>query len=465
MSRPDRTAFWFPLLLFIAGLVAFGWNRDLKFVWWDEFLWYPEVLRVARESLPHGDIAALLHPTAWQYPPLFFLVAGGVVKILGESFFAYRALSILASALLALWAYGIARERGGNRAGMLAGYLALTFPLAHRFGAALLVDPFQAALVGGALFLFVRAESRRTSLRGAAIVTALAGATKYTSFILPAAVLLVLLHDRLRSGPEEEKRTWGEIAFFGVVSFFPLLFLRLEDVRLLREMTFWRSLPLDWADLGRLVPPTLPLLALGAPLLRGRFPRSFRAPWLFLLLWTLFFLWRRQHQQMNWFLPAAVPLAALASWTLMVGAASRMRFLASLAAAATVLYGGHRSWVEIRDYRERERIYTEATAFVNEMTSAEGLVVVDALPFKSPLYVRPRTIDVRHGDPEEGEYAILVPWVYDNFRIRGLRGGAWGEVREDAIRESWVLEKEYEVEGERVLEVWRNPRKARAEEE
>lgn len=445
-----------PFLLFLAaGLISYSINRNLKFVFWDEFLWHPDVARLAREAIASRDWAALLHPTRWQYPPLFFWVDGALVGLLGESFAVFRLPSIVSSALLAPWAYLIGRAAGGERAGILAGLYALLLPLAHRYGSALLVDPLQAALVGAALLAFVRAETRGGSLFPAGTLAALAVSTKYTSLLLPAALLLVLLADRVRSGASVRRRAPIEIVLFAALSFFPLLLLREEDRALLRAMAFWRSLPFDWADLFRVVPAPLFVFALLAPLLRASFSRAMRGPVLFLALWLLFFFWGRR--QMNWLLPAAVPLAALAGHATAVWVGGRRSLLAVSAAAAILLYGGYRSAREILIYRETERIYNEAAAYANERVSPDEIVVVDALPFESPLYLHSSTCNARFACYREGRLALLVPWVFENYKRRGFDGAAWGEVHEREIRETWRLEKRFLANGRPILEIYANP--------
>ncbi len=421
--------------------------------------------RLAREAIPSRDWAALLHPTRWQYPPLFFWVDGVLVRLLGEPLAVFRLPSIVSSAFLAPLAYSIGRAAGGERSGLLAGCYALLLPLAHRYGSALLVDPFQAALVGAALLAFVRAETRGGSLIPAGALCALAVSTKYTSLLLPAALLLVLLADRARRGASERKRAAIEIVLFALLSLLPLLFLRQEDRALLRAMAFWRSLPFDWADLFRAVPAPLFVLALLAPLLRARFPRVMRGPYLFLVLWLLFFFWGRR--QMNWLLPASVPLAVLAGRATAVWTEGRRSLLAVSAAAAVLLYGGYRSAREILIYRETERIYSEAAAYANDHVPPEGVVVVDALPFESPLYLHSSTCNARFACYREGRLALLVPWVFENYKLRGFDGSAWGEVHEREIRETWRLEKRFLVDGRPILEIYANPafmpRRGRAE--
>jgi len=459
MGRAGR---WAPLLavplLLLAGLFAFLYNRDLRPVFWDEFLWRPEILRVARELIPAGDWRALLHPTDWQYPPLYFLLAGGAVSLFGESAFHFRLLSIVSSALLAPLAFLAGRKAGGWRTAFFAGLIALALPISHRFGGAVLVDPFQTVLVSAALLFFVRAEADRRSLLPAAIFAALAGATKYTSLLLPAALFAALLYGKTRRGDGSEQRGWGEILLFGAIGAAPLLFLRGSDLSLLREMTGWRSLPFDWGGFFRIVPSPLLLLAVALPVVRRPFPRALRGPGLFVILWALFFFWRQQ--QMNWFLPASLPLALIAGSSLACLAEHRWHVPALVVAAAVLLHAGARSIDEVRLYRERERVYTEAATYVNRRVPPRDLVVIDALPFTSDIYIRSVPCDVRNVRYEEGRYAILLPWVFENYKIRGFRGSAWGEVHESRIRAEWTLEKEYFVGGEKAIEVYANPKRA-----
>ena len=457
----DRAGRWAPLLavplLLIAGLFTYLTNRDLRPVFWDEFLWRPEILRVARDLIPAGDWRALLHPTEWQYPPLYFLFGGGVVSFLGESAFHFRLLSILSSALLAPLAFLAGRKAGGLWTAIFAGLIALSLPISHRFGGALLVDPFQTVLISAALLLFVRAEADRRSLLPAAVFAALAGATKYTSLLLPVALIAALLYEKFRRADGPERRGWREIVLFGAIGAAPILFLRGSDLSLLREMTAWRSLPFDWGEFFKLVPASLLLLAVVLPVVRQPFPRVLRGPGFFLILWALFFFWRRQ--QMNWFLPAALPLALIAGSTLArLAGVRRWRITALLLAAVVLLHAGVRSINEVRLYRERERVYTEAATWVNRRVPPGDLVVIDALPFASDIYIRSIPCDVRNVRYEEGHYAILLPWVFENYKIRGFRGSAWGEVHESRIRDEWTLEKEYFVGGEKAVEVYANPR-------
>jgi hypothetical protein len=364
----------------------------------------------------------------------------------------------LSSASLAPWAYLTGRCAGGERTGILAGLYALLLPLAHRYGTSLLVDPFQAALVGAALYSFVRAEKEGRSLLPVTLLVAAAGAAKYTSLLLAASLLLVLLSDLWRPAAEG-RRTRSEPWLFALLALSPLLFVRRGDLTLLREMSYWRSLPLEWADLFRLVPVPLLILALLAPHPRCRFPGVLRGIFLFLLVWLAFFFWRRG--QMNWLLPSAVPLAVLAAHATIVHVGGRMRVIAGAGAIAALLYGGERSVAEIRAYRARERIYSEAGAFVDARVPPGGIIAVDALPFTGSVYLRTETCDVRGTSFRDASFALLLPWVFENYKIRGFSGAAWGEVHETEVRAGWTLEKRYFLEGEPILEIYANPKPAR----
>jgi predicted membrane-bound mannosyltransferase len=413
------------------------------------------VLRVARESLPNFDLPGLLHPTRWQYPPLFFLAEGAVVRVLGEGPAAFRVVSILASALLAPWAFLAARSASGTRAGVLAGLFALTLPVAHRFGAALLVDPLHASLAGAALFLFVRAEKEGRSLLPAGLLAGLAAATKYTSILLSASLAAALLAGRARH-PGGEPRRRAEILAFAALALAPLLFLRGEDLCLLRAMAFWRSPPFAWGDFLRVVPAPLLLLALLAPLAQARFPRALAGAYAYLVLTLLFFLWRRQ--QMNWILPAAVPVALLAGHAASVWMRGRGRLPVGALLCGLLAYGVLESAREVRAYRETARVYAEASSYVAARVSPEDLVAVDALPFESPPYARYEPCDVRKECYRRARYAILVPWVFENYKSRGFSYSAWGEVRETEIRRKWTLEKRLHAGGRPAVEIYANPR-------
>ncbi len=458
------------LLFAAAGIGFFSANGKLGLVHWDEFLWHPEIARVAEELLSKGSWPALLHPTDWQYPPLFFLAAGAVVRFLGDSFFAMRLLSIVSAGLLAPLAFCIARRSAGWKAGLLAGGWVLAFPLLHRFGYALLVDPFQAFLIAGALALFVRAEDEGRSVLPAAVVAGLAGATKYTSLLVAVVLVGLLLAARVapaagRAGATKggagemgrgRVRPWRETALFAAISFAPLLLLRGSDIGLLREMSFWRGVPFDWGDFFRVAPLLLLLLALAAPLSRGGMPRLLRAPYFFLLLWMLFFFWRRQ--QMNWFLPAVVPAAVLAAHTLSRPVTRPWKVAALAVAVALLGYGGLESYGERERYRETERAFRRADALINRHVPHGGAIVVDGLPFQSAFYGHRRALDVRHVGFRDGHCAVLLPWVFENYLVRGFSGSAWGERHEREIRSSWRLEEEYVVDGEVILQIYTNPK-------
>ncbi|MBN1825669.1 MAG: glycosyltransferase family 39 protein [Candidatus Eisenbacteria bacterium] len=456
-AGPGRPPLLETAFFLAAGLLLFSIHLFRRPVLWDEFLWYPEIVRVARTVIGGQSLRELLAPTRWQYPPLFFLAAGALVRLFGASFAACRALPALSSALLAPLAFAACGRAVSPRAGRLAALFLLTSPLLHRYGSAILVDPAQAALLAGALALYLRAETERKSLAPSAALAALAVATKYTSALLPASLLALLLFDRLRPGAGENGRRRGavEIALFAALSFAPLLFLRRSDLELMREMTVWRSLPFGWSLFLRIAPIPLPLLALAAPAIRRRFPRPLRGAWLFFLCWSLFFLWRRQ--QMNWYLPALFPSAILAGALLDRFAGAGRRALPWLAAVPILAWGGYRSGVEILDYRAMERIYVEAGELVNRNVPPSAPVVADALPFRSPLYVRRAAIDARDPAFRRGAWAVLVPWVAENYRIRGFRRGAWGEVHEGEIRRSWRPVRTFERGGRIVLEIYENP--------
>ena len=438
-----------PPLLFVAGTAFYMINGSARLVFWDEFFWYPEILRMARSTLPRLDIPAMIHPTTWQYPPLFFLVSGVAARLIDEQPIACRLVSILSSAALAPLAFLMARKLHGLPAGCMAGAIMLSLPLAHRFGSAVLVDPFQAALIALALYLLVRFLNEGTSPLSATLVTVLACSTKYTSFLFAAVVGVCIL---LTPGKRVSIRLRAVCL---VLLALPLLFLRGEDIELLRLMTTWKSLPLDWSDLFTLVSPVLLVFVPAAAFTLRSSSRGMRAVWSAAALWLLFFFLRRQ--QMNWLLPAAVPMAVVAGCALSRIASGPGRFAGAAALLYLVAAGAIHSLDESGDYRERGAIYSEAGEWITERVPPDGMVAVDAFMFNNRLYVGAATIDVRQAAYNRSHFALLVPWVYENFSIGGFEGSGAGKMHEEEIRAKWKRERTFEMDDEVILEIYSNP--------
>ena len=87
-------------------------------------LWFDEVMSTFWAAQPAGEIWRVgLALTQDKHPPLYYLLLHGWTVLLGPGDFAVRSLGALIGALAVLPVYGIGRQLGGRRAGVMAALL------------------------------------------------------------------------------------------------------------------------------------------------------------------------------------------------------------------------------------------------------------------------------------------------------------------------------------------------------
>jgi hypothetical protein len=134
----------------------------------------------AGDGYPETIIGSAEGPSAFR-PPLYPYVLGGVYAIVGNEagVEAGRVLGALIGVVTVGLIFLLARQIGGNRAGLVAAGLAAIFPPLALIHLALISEPFFLALEIGA-FLFVLAARRDGGLRWAAAAGALCGLAALT---------------------------------------------------------------------------------------------------------------------------------------------------------------------------------------------------------------------------------------------------------------------------------------------
>jgi uncharacterized protein (DUF2141 family) len=114
----SRPRFWWPVIILLAGLVYFT-GISHESIWFDEAFSY----QVASHS--PGGILGLM--AADNHPPLYYLLLGAVMSILGNSVWALRLLSVLgAIGLVGLGAGPVRRLFGNRTAFIYAGVILFT---------------------------------------------------------------------------------------------------------------------------------------------------------------------------------------------------------------------------------------------------------------------------------------------------------------------------------------------------
>ncbi len=135
-----------------------------------------------------------------NYPPLSFYLIGGLSALFGDAVYVGRALSLLATASIALAIGCSVRQFGGSRLSAgLAGlwFLATLSRFVDRYVG--MNDPHLLALaiMVWAMVWFVRCRQKNRGVEGAILLMVLAGFFKHTLFAIPIATLVWLaLGDR-----------------------------------------------------------------------------------------------------------------------------------------------------------------------------------------------------------------------------------------------------------------------------
>jgi hypothetical protein len=159
---------------------------------------------VCRLALGHNiyDISNLQHPPflVAQYPPLFYLVTGALVRLFGESFWPGRLVSSFSSLATALILGLVVRRKSGSRPfGVAAALVYLSFYHVVMWGTTHRVDSLGVLLSVGGVALYERAREAgpgRARLWIAAVLFAGALLTKQVLVAGAAAVTIDLLIER-----------------------------------------------------------------------------------------------------------------------------------------------------------------------------------------------------------------------------------------------------------------------------
>lgn len=126
-----------------------------------------------------------------QHPPLYHLLAGALIRVLGGNLFAARVLSI-ATGLLTVWLSGVAARRlAGREAGLLAMGIVALVPMRLALSGAASNENLATCLAAAVLALLADAVRCRRpwTLSALAICVALAVGAKLTSLGLVVAAL------------------------------------------------------------------------------------------------------------------------------------------------------------------------------------------------------------------------------------------------------------------------------------
>lgn len=143
------------VLLFVVASSFLFWDVNRQLVDYDEATY----AKVVMDTLQSGNFTTLqLHGQNWfEKPPLYFWLAMGSVKVFGESEFAFRLPSLLASILCCFLVYCIIRELTGNRAAAALGFLVLLFSNSFFvFAREARLDSAVTAAILAALFFYIR---------------------------------------------------------------------------------------------------------------------------------------------------------------------------------------------------------------------------------------------------------------------------------------------------------------------
>ena len=146
-------------ILVLASIARFIWIRhDLHVATGDEC----EYLRLAENLVKAHSYAGLFEGPQLMYPPLFSLLIAGFSVVTGSFAAAGELVAFVASIVLVVGVFGLAREMYGGRIGLLAGIVAACHPALIELSDALYSESLDLPLVvGGVLFGLWYLDSRR----------------------------------------------------------------------------------------------------------------------------------------------------------------------------------------------------------------------------------------------------------------------------------------------------------------
>ncbi|MGH9286183.1 MAG: glycosyltransferase family 39 protein, partial [Acidimicrobiales bacterium] len=188
-DEPDRQGRrWTAAVLGGAMLVCVGVALRL---WSPSPLWLDEAQAVAIARLPLGELLDALRQDG--APPLYYLLLHGWMRAFGTGAAAVRLLSVLLSLGSLVLAWQAAVHLGGRRVGAAAVVLLATSPFAIRYASEARMYSLILVLAMGGLVLVLdpRPLNRRRSA-GVGLVVAALLLTHYWSFVLVAALVMVL---------------------------------------------------------------------------------------------------------------------------------------------------------------------------------------------------------------------------------------------------------------------------------
>lgn len=459
---------WVGIGLIFSTLIVFSFNAGLKPTLWDEFLWL-EVIQNLLQTMREGMTwEKMVHPTGWQYPPLYFLVTSLSVKLLGESWLVYRCTGILASAATIYILYREGRKHTELNPPLIA-LLVLAIPFYWEFGSALYVDPFQtfwitAGLAGVSSYL----ETEKSFfLWGYFIAVFCAVSTKYTSILLPGAVCLFCLFPwHFQNTPAHEdphrfvvRRNLILVSLIASsISLF--LFLRSEDILTVLIMKQWTSPPLEFSEFFRRVPPTLFIAGLIGLICTVRSRQSVLVLWgLFFVLWSALFISR--HNIQTWYFPALPSLVLLS----LVGMDRLLRPSGKTGHKPMVMgfvglvlvFHLWASGTSLYLYRAENRIYQTAENWVNQRADRGDITLADTQQLLSPHYIFTLKMDIRDLQFNRAKYAVLTEKKEEYFRLGTFDRSEDGLANTRFVKENWKTERTFFLAGKPFLSIYSNP--------
>jgi 4-amino-4-deoxy-L-arabinose transferase-like glycosyltransferase len=184
-----RRHFWFllPVLLLLLAFALRVFRLGEQNIWWDEGL----AIWAVRKSL----VETTLWTASDVHPPLFFWTLWPWVRLVGQSEFAARFLTLAWGMLAAALAYALGRRLGGRRAGLLSLALVAVSPLAVWWSMELRMYMLAGLAVLAAVYTSVRwlAGDSPRWLAGYLLAALAAVYTVYLTGIAIAAINLAVL--------------------------------------------------------------------------------------------------------------------------------------------------------------------------------------------------------------------------------------------------------------------------------
>jgi hypothetical protein len=179
----------------VAALLRF-WHLTHQSLWYDE-----AVTQFLLTGSPSQLLAALPH--AESTPPLYYLVAWGWTRVLGDTALGLRTLSAVAGTAVVAVAFAAGRTLAGARVGLVAATLVAVNPLLVWYSQEARSYSLLTLATATSLWLYARAraEPTRGRLAAWAVVGAVALMTHYFAvFVVGAEAALLLLDRRVPLG-------------------------------------------------------------------------------------------------------------------------------------------------------------------------------------------------------------------------------------------------------------------------